>query len=107
MEIRLPQSPTLRLNRRAGICDESDPTHAHTHSDRIQAWSRALTNANPLNPPTITVHSLSFVHNTAQLCVYYAYTLPSYRKRIVPLISESVFSLQVVEMHCDKARLER
>lgn len=32
MEIRLPQSPRLRLNRRAGICGESDPTHTRTHT---------------------------------------------------------------------------
>lgn len=60
----------------------------------------------PLNPPTITAHSFSFVHSAAQACVYYTHTLLSSRQHILPLISNGVFSLQVGEMHHDKARLQ-
>lgn len=34
MEIRLPQSSTVRVNRKSGICDESDQ-HTQTHARRL------------------------------------------------------------------------
>lgn len=72
--------------------------HTHTVTD-----SRALTNTSPLNPPTITLHSLSFDHNTAQPCVYYTPTLLFYGKHILLLGGYNMLSLQVEEIHCNKA----
>lgn len=90
MEIRLPQRPGWDL--------WWITSNTHTVTD-----SRALTNTSPLNPPTITLHSLSFDHNTAQPCVYYTPTLLFYGKHILLLGGYSMLSLQVEEIHCNKA----
>lgn len=64
MEIRLPQRPGWDL--------WWITSNTHTVTD-----SRALTNTNPLNPPTVTLHWLSFDHNTTEPCVYYTHYCPA------------------------------